>query len=143
MKYLPLLGAVLLAATPALGQEAGTGTSASTPTTGDVSAGTYGSGTSSPTSVGVSGGGTATAADGGIASTDSQARFNDHMARQRSVATARDDDERARSMTMTQARKDGAVRSRSMAIYKQKGEKPVISRERSVSPAPSPSSAPD
>ena len=105
----------------------------STPTTGDVSAGTYGAGATDANSVGVSGGGTATAADGGTATTDSRAKFNENMARQRSVATARDDDERARSMTNTHVRKDGQVRSRSMSIYKERGEKPVIDRQTTTS----------
>ena len=104
-----------------------------TPTGNDVSAGTYGSGTSTPDSVEVSGGGTATAANGGTATTDSRAKLNKNSARQRSVATARDDDERARSMTNTHVRKDGQVRSRSMSIYKERGEKPVIDREVEVS----------
>jgi hypothetical protein len=36
-------------------------------------------------------------------------------------------------MTNTTVRRDGAVRSRSMSIYKERGEKPVIDREVSVS----------
>ena len=71
--------------------------------------------------------------DGGTATTDSRAKFNENMARQRSVATARDDDERARSMTNTHVRKDGQVRSRSMSIYKERGEKPVIDRQTTTS----------
>lgn len=133
MKPLASIAVVaLLAAGPALAQQS-VQSSSSTPTTGDVSAGTYGSGTSTPDSVGVSGGGDAAAADGGTASTESRARFNENNAHQRSVATARDEDERARSMTNTHVRKDGQVRSRSMSIYKEKGEKPVIDRQVDVS----------
>lgn len=98
----------------------------------DVSAGTYGSGTTSPTSIGVSGGGTATAAKGGTASTDSQAKLTERRAMQKSTAVARDDDERARSMTRTQVRKDGVVRSRSRTMYKADGERPVIVRDYSA-----------
>jgi hypothetical protein len=135
MKIITLISATALAAlTPAIAHAQTAGTSASTPTTGDVSAGTYGSGTAGEDSVAISGGGSAEAADGGTASTESRAKFNDNMARQRSTATARDDDERARSMTNTHVRKDGRVRSRSMSIYKERGEKPVITRERAVSP---------
>jgi hypothetical protein len=128
------LTAAAVLATGAATAQTQAGSQSSTPTTGDVSAGTYGSGTTDANSVGVSGGGKATAADGGTASTDSRAKFNENMARQRSTATARDDDERARSMTNTHVRKDGRVRSRSMSIYKEKGEKPVIDRQTSVSP---------
>lgn len=92
-----------------------------------VSASTYGTGTTDANSVGVSGGGAATAV-GGTAETRSQARMNDRRAMQRSTATARTDDERARSRTMTTVRKDDEVRSRSMSIYKERGERPVIER---------------
>jgi hypothetical protein len=127
------LVATCLATASAASAQTTAGSQSSTPTTGDVSAGTYGSGTTDANSVGVSGGGNATAADGGTATTDSRAKFNENMARQRSVATARDDDERARSMTNTHVRKDGQVRSRSMSIYKERGEKPVIDRQTSTS----------
>ena len=40
----------------------------------DISVGTYGAGTSSPTTVGVTGGAEATAADGGTATSDSTGR---------------------------------------------------------------------
>lgn len=133
MRYVaPLLMALTVPWSVSIAQTTA-GSASSTPTTGDVSAGTYGSGTSDANSVGVSGGGNATAADGGTAQTDSTARFNKNSAMQRSTATARDDDERARSRTMTHARKDGAVRSNSMSIYKERGEKPVITRDRSTS----------
>lgn len=125
--------ALLAGAGAASAQTTTAGSQSTTPTTGDVSASTYGSGTTDANSVGVSGGGGATAAQGGTASTDSTAKFNNNMARQRSVATARDEDERARSMTNTHVRKDGQVRSRSMSIYKERGEKPVIDRQTSVS----------
>jgi hypothetical protein len=137
-----ILGALLIAAAPVAAQNSA-GSSAATPNTGDVSASTWGSGTSTPDSVGVSGGGDATAANGGTATSDSTAKFNDNVARQRSVATARDEDERARSRTMTMAKKDGDVRSRSMSIYKQRGEKPVITRDKSSSSdAPTTADAP-
>lgn len=137
MKKLILLAAAVALSTPAVNAQTRTGKSQSaTPTTGDVSASTYGSGTTSPTDVGVTGGGAATAENGGTASTQSTAKFNNNMARQRSTALARDDDERARSRTATQVRKDGAIRSRSMSIYKEQGEKPVIDRQTTVVPKP-------
>lgn len=66
--------------------------------------------------------------------TDSTAKFNPNTAHQRSVATARDEDERARSMTNTHVRKDGDVRPRSISIYKERGEKRVITRDVSATP---------
>jgi uncharacterized protein YggE len=125
--------ATLSLAGAAMAQERTAGSSAGTPQDRDVSASTYGSGTSTPDSVEVSGGGTATAADGGTATTNSTAKFNQNMARQRSTAKARGDDERARSTSTTRVHRDGEVRSRSMSIYKQRGEKPVIEREVSTS----------
>lgn len=132
MKLIPIMAAALLLPSAALAQQTA-GSASQTPTTGDVSAGTFGSGTSTEDSVAVSGGATAEARNGGTATSESTARFNERMARQRSTARASDDDERARSSTMTHVRKDGAVRSRSMSIYKQRGEKPVIHREKSTS----------
>ncbi|MDP3495982.1 MAG: hypothetical protein Q8R82_22960 [Hyphomonadaceae bacterium] len=92
-----------------------------------VSASTYGSGqqTNTPegSSIGVAGGGDAVAVDGS-ASTRSDAKLNERRAMQRSVATAQDDDERARSRTRTVVR-EGEVRSRTVSRYKQQGEKPV------------------
>lgn len=92
-----------------------------------VSASTYGTGETSQTSdgstIGVTGGGEATAIDG-TASTRSDAKLNERRAMQRSVATARDDDERARSRTRTVVRQGDEVRSRTISIYKQKGERP-------------------
>lgn len=133
MRYVaPLLIALAVPCSSLIAQTTA-GSATSTPTTGDVSAGTYGSGTSDADSVGVSGGGSATAAEGGTAQTDSSARFNKNNAMQRSTASAKDEDERARSRTMTHARKDGAVRSKSMSIYKERGEKPVITRDSSTS----------
>lgn len=109
-----------------------TTTSASTPTTGDVSASTSGTATGTPDSVEAGGTSDAQAANGGTASTSGSARFNDNMANQRSVATARDADERARSMTHSHASRNGADVSHSTSIYKQQGEKPVISRDTQV-----------
>lgn len=133
MKPLVSFAAAALVLSGAASAQQHAQSSSSTPTTGDVYASTRGSGTSGPGSVEVSGGADAGAARGGTATTDSSARFNRNSARQRSVATARDDDERARSRTNTHVRRDGQVRSNSMSIYKQRGEKPVIDRERSVS----------
>jgi hypothetical protein len=44
---------------------------------------------------------------------------------QRSTATARDEDERARSRTHTVVRQGEVVRSRTSSMYKQRGERPV------------------
>lgn len=133
MKLLPALAAATLVMSGAGYAQQTAQSSSSTPTTGDVSASTRGGGTSTPDSVNVTGGADAAATNGGAVTTDSRAKFNDNNAHQRSVATARDDDERARSMTNTHVRKDGQVRSRSMSIYKERGEKPVIDRQTSVS----------
>jgi hypothetical protein len=133
MKLFTSLATAALVMSGAASAQQTAGSTASTPTTGDVYASTRGSGTSTPDSVEVSGGGEATAANGGTATSDSTARFNNQSARQRSVATARDEDEHARSRTNTTVRRDGQVRSRSMSIYKERGEKPVIDRDTSVS----------
>ena len=130
-----LVGALALAPSAEFAQTtAGSGTS--TPRTGDVSTGTYGSGTSMPGGTAVNGGATAEALNGGTATTRSDAQVNERTARQRSVATARDDDERARSRTSTRVAPNGDVRSRSMSIYKQRGEKPVITRDSERTKAP-------
>lgn len=115
----------------AMAQEPTT-TSAGTPTTGDVSASTSGSAEGTSDSVEVGGTADAAAADGGTAETEASARFNDHMANQRSTATASDEDERARSTSRSHASTTGADVSHSTSIYKQRGEKPVVTREHSV-----------
>ena len=101
-----------------------------------VSASTYGSGQTSQTTdgstIGVTGGGEATAIDG-AASTRSDAKLNERRAMQRSVATARDEDERARSRTRTVVREGDEVCSRTVSIYKQKGERPQREMTYSVS----------
>ena len=110
----------------------------SSPTTGDVSAGTTSSGMSGAGTVGVSGTSDASAANGGTATTSGDARFNtqNNTARQRSLASARDEDERARSRSSTRINPNGDVRSNSMTIYKQRGEKPVVTREKTVNGEP-------
>jgi hypothetical protein len=122
-----LAAAALLAGPPAWAQTVSGGTSGTAGGDGDVSASTYGSGQQTTTpdgsSIGVQGGGEATAADGGSAATRSDAKLNERRAMQRSVATARDEDERARSRTRTVVR-EGEVRSRTMSRYKEKGERP-------------------
>lgn len=138
MRTLLFLAPAILLAGTAQAQVNTGGTGTSTPTTGDVTAGTTSSGVSGDGVVGVDGTADAAAANGGTASTDANARFNtqNNTARQRSSATARDDDERARSRATTNVTPNGDVRSRSMTIYKQRGEKPVISRERTVNGEP-------
>lgn len=99
-----------------------------------VSASTYGDGQTDGQSLGVNGGGAATAEDG-TASTRSDAKLNERRAMQRSVATARTDEERARSRTRTVVRNGEEVRSRTMSIYKKKGERPVREHSYTVTDA--------
>ena len=138
MRSFILLAPALFVAGVASAQTNSGGAGTSSPTTGDVSVGTTSSGTSGDGAVGVSGTADAAAANGGTATTSGDARFNtaNNTARQRSLATARDDDERARSRATTRVTPKGDVRSRSMTIYKERGEKPVISRERTVNGEP-------
>ena len=92
----------------------------------DVNASTYGAGRTNPdgTQIGISGGGEANAVNG-AASTQSDAKLNERRAMQRSVATAQDEDERARSRTRTVVRAGEDVRSRTTSMYKQDGSRPV------------------
>ena len=134
MRTLLLVAPALLLAGTATAQSNSSTAGTSSPTTGDVYVGTTTGGVSGDGTVGVSGTADAAAANGGTVSTDANARFNtaNNTARQRSTATARDDDERARSRSMTNVLPNGDVRSNSMAKYKQRGEKPVMTRERTV-----------
>jgi hypothetical protein len=138
MRNLIFLAPALLLAGAATAQSNSSSAGTSSPTNRDVTAGTTSSGTSGDGAIGVSGTADAAAANGGTASTDANARFNtaNNTARQRSTATARDDDERARSRSMTNVKPNGDVRSNSMTIYKQRGEKPVITRDRTVNGEP-------
>lgn len=101
----------------------------------NVSVGTCGYGTSTPTSVNVGGCADAEARDGGTVDTRVQAQTNDRRGMQHSTATARDEDERARSRTKTVVRAGEAVRSRTHTMYKQRGEKPVHEIETTGSPS--------
>jgi hypothetical protein len=106
---------------PALAQSGGT----SGRTSGqDVNAGTSGYGSTTGNSITVGGTADAEAADGGTAKTRTRAKVNDRRGMQQSTATARDDDERARSRTHTIVRQGEVVRSRTSTMYKQKGERP-------------------
>ena len=138
MRTLILLAPALLVVGVAQAQTNTGSAGTSSPTTGDIRAGTSSSGTSSPGTVGVSGTADASASNGGTATTRGDARFNteNNTARQRSTATARDDDERARSRSSTNVNPRGDVRSRSMTIYKERGSKPVITRESTVNGTP-------
>ena len=138
MRTFFFLAPVILFAGTAQAQVNSGGAGTSSPTTGDVRAGTTTSGMSGDGAVGVGGTADAAAANGGTTTTDANARFNtqNNTARQRSTATARDDDERARSRAMTHVTPKGDVRSRSMTIYKERGSKPVISRESTVNGEP-------
>lgn len=111
-------------AVPAVAQQVTTGTSGTAQGT-DVRASTCGQGTTTATSVDVSGCADASAANGGTVNTSNVARANERMGMQRSRASATDDDERARSMTHTRVRAGEVVRSRTMTMYKQHGERPV------------------
>ena len=91
----------------------------------DVSATTCGSGTTTGTSIEVSGCAEATAANGGTVDTMNRARANERIGIQHSTARATDEDERARARTHTIVRQGETVRSRTMTMYKQKGERPV------------------
>jgi len=128
------IGTMLLLAAPALAQTKSGSAGTSSPTTGDVRVGTTSEGTSGNGALGVSGTADATAANGGTVSTTGDARFNteNNTARQRSTAIARDEDERARSRATTRINPQGDVRSQSMTIYKQRGERAVITRDSSV-----------
>ncbi len=101
-----------------------TGTSGSV-TGQDVSAGTSGYGSTDGQSINVGGSGQASAGDGGTAETSTRARTNDRRGMQRSVATARDEDERARSITRTRVRQGEVVDSTTRSRYKARGEPPV------------------
>lgn len=116
--------AIAFAFAPAGAQTVSGGTSGTAQGT-DVSAGTCGQGSTTATSVQVSGCADATAANGGTVKTSNRARTNDQMGMQHSRATARDEDERARSMTHTRVRQGETVNSRTMTMYKQKGQRPV------------------
>jgi hypothetical protein len=120
-------------AAPAAAQTVSGGTSGGTPQTGDVSASTCGQGSTDGSGVAVSGCADAQARNGGTADTSVQAKANERMARQRSVATASDADERARSRTQTMVRQGEVVRSRTQSIYHQRGQKPVIQRSTTTS----------
>ena len=116
---------------PASAQTVSTGTSG-TASGEDVSAGTCGYGTTDATSVSVFGCADAEAAEGGTVNTSTKANANDRRAMQKSTAAARDEDERASSRTHTRVRKGEVVRSRTMTKYKQRGERPVITKETST-----------
>lgn len=91
----------------------------------DVSASTCGQGTTDGSSITVSGCADAEARNGGTVDTNTRAKTNNRMGMQRSIATARDEDERARSRTFTKVREGEVVRSRTSSMYKQRGERPV------------------
>lgn len=118
---------------PAGAQVVSGGTRGSTPTSGDVSAGTCGQGSTTDTSITVSGCADAQARNGGTADTNTRAKVNDRVGMQTSTAIARDEDERARSRTRTMVRKGEVVRSRTSTMYKMDGERPVHEITRTTS----------
>jgi hypothetical protein len=97
----------------------------------NVGVSTYGAGQTDGQSIGGKGGADAVAVDGSVR-TKSDAKVNERRAMQRSTATARTEDERARSRTHTIVRQGETVRSRTMSMYKEKGEKPVREHTYSV-----------
>ena len=111
------LTAGLLAAPMVLAQQPVTGGTEGGVRGRDVSASTYGNGSTDGSSLGVGGGGEATAEDGS-AGTDSRARLNHRRAMQQSTAVARTEDERARSRTRTVVRNGGEIRSRTTSMYR-------------------------
>lgn len=120
-------------AAPAAAQVVSGGTSGGTPQDRDVNASTCGQGTTTPTSMTVSGCADAEARNGGTANTSVKAKTNDQRAMQKSSATARDEDERARSRTHTIVRQGEVIRSRTHSMYHERGQKPVIERTSSTS----------
>ena len=90
-----------------------------------VSASTYGSGATDGSSLGVSGGGAAIA-DGGEVRTRSSARLNERRAMQHSTASARTEDEMARSRTHTVVRNGEEVRSRTSSMYRERHGGPPV-----------------
>lgn len=101
----------------------------------DVSASTSGTGTTDGTSIGTGGTADASAGDGGTASTGVNSRTNDRRAMTRSIAEARDEDERAMSRTRTTVRQGDVVRSRTVSRYKERGEPAVRDVVRSTTNA--------
>lgn len=91
----------------------------------DVSAGTSGYGSTDGSSITTGGTADAGATNGGTADTQVRSNTNDRRGMTKATAKARDDDERARSRTHTIVRDGEVVRSRTMTMYKQKGERPV------------------
>lgn len=126
-KILTATAMVALLSAPALAQRSG-GTSGRT-SGQDVNAGTSGYGSTDGSSITVGGTADGEARDGGTASTRTRAKVNHRRGMQHSTATARDDDERARSRTHTVVLPNGMVRSRTSTMYKQKGERPVRTNE--------------
>ncbi len=124
MKTMAVSALAIALAAPAAAQVVSGGTSGGVQGE-DVSASTCGEGTTDGTSTSVSGCADAEARNGGTVSTGTKANVNDRRAMQRSNATARDEDERARSRTHTVVRQGEVVRSRTSSMYKQKGERPV------------------
>lgn len=119
-------GLVLTLGAPAFAQSGGTRGS----TQGqDVNAGSSGYGSTDGKSITVGGSADAGASNGGTADTRTRAKVNHRRGMQMSTATARDDDERARSRTHTVVRQGDVVRSRTSTMYKRKGERPVRTTE--------------
>jgi hypothetical protein len=124
-KLLLIAGAAGLGVTGgAIAQNVSGGTSGGI-TRGDLSVNTSGNGSTNGTNITVGGTADATANNGGTTNTQVRGHTNDHIGMQRSTATARDADERARSATHTWVRQGQTVRSRTMTMYHQRGQHPV------------------
>lgn len=81
-------------------------------------------------SVTLSGTADADATNGGEVNTNVRGRTTDRRGVITSVARARDEDERSRSRSRTIVTPRGDVRTREMDFYRQRGERPVITRSR-------------
>jgi len=126
---LAVSGLALAVSAPALAQKQKSGGTSGSTQGQDVNAGTSGYGSTDGNSITVGGTADAEARDGGTANTRTRAKVNDRRGMQMSTAKARDDDERARSRTHTVVRQGEVVRSRTSTMYKQKGQRPVRTRE--------------
>ena len=109
---------------PAAGQVVRGGTSGSYDGR-DVSVGSSGYGATDGSSINVGGTADAEVRDGGVVRTGVRSRTNSQVGMTRSMARARDEDERAFSRTRTIVRNGETVRSRTHTMYKVRGEAPV------------------
>ena len=91
----------------------------------DISVGSCGYGSTDGSSINVGGTADAEVRNGGVVRTGVRSRTNSQVGMSRSMARARDEDERAFSRTRTIVRNGEMVRSRTHTMYKVRGEAPV------------------